>query len=167
MRNRTLIALLTCSALLAFYALGSRPLSLAYHRWQFDIANEYMINGPSNVDSNGMLVTDITTVAPRHEYHMKKLVELGAIAKIEFPMTNITNDSPGRSLFLKKLLAGRCPRVLYWSSTEHSDSNPMVLDVWCELTDRENWTEFLQRENKHAGETPEQRVADEALEQPL
>ena len=133
----------------------------------FDIANDYMTKGPSEVLSNGMRAIDLTAVAPRHEYHMRRLVELGAIAKIAFPMSNIANNSPARSMFLKRILAGDCPRCLYWSSTEYDDANPTVLDVWCELADREEWTLFLQRENELAGQKPEQRVADEALDQPF
>lgn len=156
MHKRTLIALLTGFALLALFGLTARPLCVAYHRWQFDIANDYMTKGPSQVDSNGILAIDLTTVGPWHEYHMRRLVDLEEIAKIEFSMTNIANNSPRRSIFLKKMLARDCPRSLYWSSTDHSDSKPMILDVWCELIDRENWSTFLQSENKKAEEVPEQ-----------
>ena len=167
MHKRLIIALLICCALAVLYGFASRPFTLAYHRWRFDIANDYMTKGPSEVLSNGMRAIDLTAVAPRHEYHMRRLVELGAIAKIAFPMSNIANNSPARSMFLKRILAGDCPRCLYWSSTEYDDANPTVLDVWCELADREEWTLFLQRENELAGQKPEQRVADEALDQPF
>jgi hypothetical protein len=39
------------------------------------------------------------------------------------------------------------------------DARPIVLDVWCELADRETWVAFPQRKSELAVEKPAQRVA--------
>ena len=153
-RNRILIVSVIALVVLAA-VVASRPIQITYHRWWFDVANEYMTNGPTEVDSYGFVTIDVTDVAPVHEHHMTRLVELEQIAAIEYTLTNIRNDSPSRSKFEKDLLAGHCPPALYWMSDAPSDSTPMVLEVWCELEHETEWRTFLDEANKLAAEEPE------------
>ncbi|MCG8652775.1 MAG: hypothetical protein MI861_23245 [Pirellulales bacterium] len=155
-RNRILIvSIIAVGALSIVVTMTIRPMQIAYHRWRFDVANEYMTNGPTEIDSNGFVGIDVTNVAPIHEHHMARLVELEEIAAIEYTLTNIRNDSPSRSKFAKDLLAGDCPPALYWMSDAPSDSTPMVLQVWCELENEAEWQTFLEKRNELAAKKPE------------
>jgi hypothetical protein len=137
----------------------TRPAITVFHRWRFNTLNDYITNGPTAINSNGLAYIDVTKAGPEHEYHMRRLVELGVIAKIEFTLTNAVGKSPERSNFFRKLLANDCPKYLYWSSVEPTTPTPTVVDVWCEIENKEDWISFLETENKLAETSPEQNIA--------
>lgn len=160
MSKRTVTILLMIVVFLATIVWMARPAMIVFHRWCFNTLNEYITN-PVSVDSNGRSNVDVTKAGPEHEYHMRRLVELGVIAKTEFVMTNMVGSSRERSRFFEKLLAKDCPKFLYWSSVDQASPMPTVLDVWCELDDRADWIAFLELENKLVEAPPEQHIAPE------
>lgn len=159
MSKRTVALLVTVCLLLSTIALIVRPAMIVFHRWRFNALNDYITNGSTTVNSNGFAYIDVTKAGPEHEYHMRRLVEMGVIAKIEFELPNIVGKSPERSSFFKKLLAKDCPKALYWSSVEPTNPTPTVVEVWCEHDDREDWILFLETENKLRETAPEQSHA--------
>ncbi len=89
MSKRTITKFLIASVVLGAMVLMIRPAVIVFHRWRFNTLNDYVTNGPTTVDTNGLAYIDVTEVGPAHEYHMHRLVELGVIAKIEYEMTNL------------------------------------------------------------------------------
>lgn len=150
MSKRTITLLLIASVMLTATVLTARPAVIMFHRWRFDTLNDYVTNGPTTVDTNGLAYIDVTEAGPAHAYHMRRLVELGVISKIEYVMTNLLGKSPERSSFFKKLLAQDCPNHLFWSSEEPTQPTPTVFMVWCEHENREDWIVFLETENRRA-----------------
>ncbi|WP_145170692.1 hypothetical protein [Rubripirellula lacrimiformis] len=130
--------------LVAVFVLGfAFPIATSarrgYHRFRLRSAQEEILNG--NLD--GTLLNLFGNGLEAQSHHLARLAAIGDISHATYVLPQVPNDSGERRKLCCELARNNCPASLYFSSEETFDSQPMTLDVWCELEDLNAWLVFL------------------------
>jgi len=130
-------------------------MSTIYHRSRLDTAlNEQYRLRRADPRTGFVFIQAVDDLEASASYHRERLLDLDAIAELDYSFTNISSDSSLRTALIERLAAGDCPANLSWFSVETGDPSPMTVHVWCDHSDVGSWEAFRRAEDQYAAKKP-------------
>lgn len=74
---------------------------------------------------------------------LDRLVDLGAITRLEVACDHVLDDTPERNLVFTALVSEECPPCLYWRPNNDDGSRFFTLVVWCEHDHEAEWRAYM------------------------
>jgi hypothetical protein len=122
-------------------------LRVSYHRRRMQANYDAVSAGPS-VQSGVLIGHDWGDAGEAYEYHRERLVELGAVTKLEHTFRHVMNTPGQHGTFWDEILGKRCPPLIDASSPGPTlpwvdDVQPLRLTVWCEHEHADAWRRHI------------------------
>ncbi len=138
MKQRQLFILLAVLALLLLFPIGL-SMRESYHRWRFAHSERAVVN---KQPTRSLVLFKNDHVAKN--YHLERLVDLGAIKKVEYEFVSIENATPEAQSILERLIDRTGPTYIQFQSPVGEPDTPLELTLWLDPADESAWRSFLQ-----------------------
>ncbi len=136
-KKGAMVGLALLSVLVAIAVFGRRPALVAWHRWRIEVAFR-------RVNEVGAYSGDQGDYIESHDYHRRRLVELGYLRHRTFTLRNIRSHTPEYRRLWRLAVDLFPPRGYDGLHSEWpEEAAPMMLEVWDRPANMPRWEAFV------------------------
>lgn len=134
-------------AMIATLLDGIPAVSVPYHRMQYDRTRTRMYNGKRAVVAQGFPGLQAIDLAEAdiqaEEHHRRRLVELGALKRLEYVFKNVDAPTDRSRVITTELLHKKCPDFFDFVSPYPGKPEPLRVTVWHSPELAPVWAKFF------------------------
>lgn len=117
-----------------------RHQQISLHRTKFAEIERYVMDEMWGMESDDPRL--IENPMAEFDYHLNKLVQLGAVQKVEYRFPSINYDEPKRGKLWEDIANEQIPPCLNFKPRKTPGTTELTLTVWCERDIERSWDSY-------------------------